>query len=269
MMRTAMVLGVVSLVVLMVGCTPTSEQRDTEFALRKAEQDRDRLERLVSQEQARNTLLEDRLEAYEANQRAGLATISSLREQVSVLEEENLRLTSLIEERVNRPLKRPQVSSSPLPAEVDEALRGFAARHTGRVWYDAARGAVSFANDRLFTTGSDIIETDARQPLVELAGILGGAPADYEVVIVGHTDDVAIRNPNTQSKHPTNWHLSVHRAIAVQQVMIGAGLPSERVAVMGYGPYRPVSDDRAQNRRVEVFLVRAGMVRGFEPVRGG
>ena len=59
----------------------------------------------------------------------------------------------------------------------------------------------------------------------------------------------------------------MHRAIVVKDVLVKAGLPAQRLAVMGYGPYRPVSDDRSRNRRVELFLVRTGEVQTFAPVQ--
>ena len=54
-------------------------------------------------------------------------------------------------------------------------------------------------------------------------------------------------------------HLSAHRAIAVRNVLGNAGVPWERMSVMGWGEYRPAvpnnpSTGTAANRRVEIFL---------------
>jgi len=94
-----------------------------------------------------------------------------------------------------------------------------------------------------------------------LAGIIDSpAAADFDAVIVGHTDNIPIVKPETKAKHPTNWHLSVHRAISVMNVLRGGAVAPDRLGVMGYGEYRPaVANDtkanRAKNRRVEVYLV--------------
>jgi hypothetical protein len=53
-------------------------------------------------------------------------------------------------------------------------------------------------------------------------------------------------------------HLSVHRAIAVRDALVGDGVAPARFSVMGYGEYRPVAangrNGSPENRRVEVFL---------------
>lgn len=164
-------------------------------------------------------------------------------------------------------LTRPEVPISPLPESIDAALTAYVERYPDRVSYDQPRAALSFANDRLFELGSDALQPDAQLALAELAPILAhSAPEQYEILVVGHTDDVPITKPETAALHPTNWHLSVHRAIAVQRVLAAAGLPPSRFGVVGYGPYRPVSTDRAQNRRVEIFIAPKGDTQPLAPV---
>ncbi|MCH7871903.1 MAG: OmpA family protein, partial [Planctomycetes bacterium] len=70
----------------------------------------------------------------------------------------------------------------------------------------------------------------------------------------------------TKRRHPSNRHLSVHRAIAVAEVLSKNGLPAANLAVMGYGAQRPISTDLAENRRVEMYLSRRGEVK---PLGGG
>ena len=87
----------------------------------------------------------------------------------------------------------------------------------------------------------------------------------FEVVVVGHTDDRPVTRSETKAKHPTNWHLSAHRAIAVANILWKNGYQSSRVGVMGCGEYRPAADNsteagRGQNRRVEIYLIPTGSV---------
>ena len=65
----------------------------------------------------------------------------------------------------------------------------------------------------------------------------------------GHTD-------NTGSK-ATNQRLSAARATAVRDLLISKGVDASRMTAKGYGPDKPVADNktvagRAANRRVEL-----------------
>lgn len=148
-----------------------------------------------------------------------------------------------------------------LPPELQNALKEFAERHPKMAQYDSERGVLKFGSDVVFDLGSDDVKPAAAETLAELAEIVNSAAAaDFDVMIVGHTDNVPIRRPQTLEKHPTNWHLSVHRAIAVMKVLRGAGTTEERLGVMGYGEFRPIESNvgrrgNPNNRRVEVFLV--------------
>ncbi|NCF41171.1 MAG: OmpA family protein, partial [Planctomycetia bacterium] len=61
-----------------------------------------------------------------------------------------------------------------------------------------------------------------------------------------------------RAKHPTNMHLSTHRAISVRDALVKDGIAANRVQVAGYGEFRPVAENgkrgSATNRRVEIFL---------------
>ena len=149
----------------------------------------------------------------------------------------------------------------PLPAELDEALQDLARSNPELMSYDPDLGMVKFHSDLTFDLGSVAIKPAAAVSLTKLAGILNTPiAATYEVRILGHTDGVPIRKKVTRENHPTNWHLSVHRSIAVKDALAGAGVPEDRMGVAGYGPYRPVAADRASggnelNRRVEIYLL--------------
>ena len=85
------------------------------------------------------------------------------------------------------------------------------------------------------------------------------AARDFDVMIVGHTDNVRI-SPGTAKTHPTNWHLSVHRAVSVLFELNRDGINFDRMGVMGYGEFRPRVPNPERggaeaNRRVEIFLV--------------
>jgi chemotaxis protein MotB len=247
------------------GCT--AQQPDRDFQLHKAEQERDALRQQVSSEQAKGVALQKKIDAADEQLSLTRADVGRLGDQVEKLTQHKQELEAVFAQLKSAALKRPEVAPSPLPSATDAALQVFASKFGERVWYDRGRGAVSFANDRLFDVGSDAVRSDAHAALHDLAGVLAQAElADYEVIVVGHTDATPITKPESQTRHPTNWHLSVHRAIAVREILEKAGLPANRLGVMGYADQRPLGSDPAQNRRVEVFVVRKGGVQPFQPV---
>lgn len=147
-----------------------------------------------------------------------------------------------------------------LPQPLSDALAELAAANPDLMSYDPDRGMVKLRSDLTFALGSADVQPAAVTALQRLATVLNSAAAaPYEVRIVGHTDNVRIANPATKAKHPTNWHLSAHRAIAVQEVIQGAGVSPVRIGVGGYGEYRPAVPNGPRgaeaNRRVEIYLV--------------
>ena len=153
-----------------------------------------------------------------------------------------------------------------LPEALDSALKQFAQQYPEAVAYDADRGTVKWKSDLLFALGSDVVKDSAKASLARFAEIVSSAEAaGFDVIVVGHTDNIRIRREATRQAHPTNWHLSAHRAIAVSDVLQSDGLVPGRIGVMGFGEYKPIQpndseEGRAQNRRVEIHLVPQGSI---------
>lgn len=158
-------------------------------------------------------------------------------------------------------LARQAGQAGPLPQDMNESLADFAKANSELLSFDPSRGLVELKSDCTFDAGSDVVKPQAEPVLAALAKICSAEGAsDYQVLIVGHTDDMPIVHPETMAKHPTNWHLSVHRAIAVMDILKN-NMPQQQLAVMGFGQYRPVAENQPNhrgnplNRRVEVFIV--------------
>jgi chemotaxis protein MotB len=150
---------------------------------------------------------------------------------------------------------------TPLPAEMNVLLQDFA-KTSDMVDFDATTGMLKFKSDLLFNLGSDDVQAGAIESIKALAGIMTSTEGEqFDMVVVGHTDDVPIKKASTLKNHPTNWHLSVHRAISVEKMLESNGLSPQRMAVKGYGQYRPVETNKpgkkgnAANRRVEIFII--------------
>ncbi len=118
---------------------------------------------------------------------------------------------------------------------------------------------IALKSDEFFSPGSANLVSGADTKIIEAIGdqYLEGLK---EVMVQGHTDDVPLRKGGT---YASNWELSAARAARVARVMIDKlNIPPEKVAVTGFGEFRPKQDNakgddaRAQNRRVEVVLVK-------------
>ena len=123
--------------------------------------------------------------------------------------------------------------------------------------YEQERGLViSFKDTLLFASGSDQLNDKARQIIIQVSAALQNIP-NY-IRVEGHTDNLPINTP----QFPSNWELSVLRASNVVHVMSeSAGIPAERLSIIGYGENRPLvandsSENRAINRRVDVVILK-------------
>lgn len=147
-----------------------------------------------------------------------------------------------------------------LDPTTDSALRELAAQHPDLIEYIPELGLLRFKSDFTFASGSDAVSESARSTLRQLAGILNGAAAGYDVKILGHTDAQPVVRAKAQ--HPTNMHLSAHRAISVRRELVSMGVAPQRFEVAGRGEFDPIVQNgpdgkAAQNRRVEVYLTKA------------
>ena len=127
--------------------------------------------------------------------------------------------------------------------------------------FDPYTGVSKFTGDLLFATGSSEVRTDAHPVLQEFARIMNDPEAkQFNILVVGHTDDQPVKKAATRAKHANNWELSAHRATSVVDALSKQGLAEHRMGVAGYSQYQPIaanSDEhsRQRNRRVEIFIL--------------
>ena len=212
-------------------------------------------ERIAELERDRQTARDDnsRLQGELASQQVQAKEIQQESERQRADFEELSAEFEALAERLGR--------SGPLPQELDAMLAAFAAANSELLSYDTSKGRVRLLSDVTFAFASDQVKGQTKPVLAALAQICSAEQAkDCRVLIVGHTDDIPIVRPETKAKHPTNWHLSVHRAIAVKDVL-KKSMPEDRLAVMGFGEFKPIADNAPDNqgnplnRRVEIFIV--------------
>lgn len=108
----------------------------------------------------------------------------------------------------------------------------------------------------LFNSGEAEILPNVNQLLVKISGMVKGL--DNRIRFVGHTDNV----PISTAKYRSNMDLSAMRAINVREFMVkSGGLNPVNARAEAAGEYEPkatngTEEGRAQNRRVEIFIVR-------------
>ncbi len=205
-----------------------------------------------------------KITAYEGSLVDKDRLIENLQEENATLDRSFSQAQQLVQKFADMPAMAPVVMEKGLPAELDEALRAFSAEHSNNVSYDEQRGMLKWSSDLLFVTGSDVAKAPAVESLTRFTEILKSSAGDpFEVMVVGHTDSRPIVRERTLENHPTNWHLSAHRAIAVGNVLLEAGYDPQRISVVGCGEYRPLTENdsessMAQNRRVDIYIVPRG-----------
>lgn len=115
--------------------------------------------------------------------------------------------------------------------------------------------SVVVADRVLFPSGQAELQPEARAFLSRLAPLLRNLP--NAIQIRGHTDDRPIRTP----EYPSNWELSLARAVNVLRYLVQAGIPGERLSAAGFGATQPVASNeteegRLRNRRVEIVVLQ-------------
>ncbi|WP_084420370.1 flagellar motor protein MotB [Henriciella litoralis] len=106
----------------------------------------------------------------------------------------------------------------------------------------------------------EVGQSEPTDLLVNLLGLISGSlnSFDNDIKIVGHTDNRQFRNAGGYD----NWNLSADRANTARKLLLGDGLPGERMReVSGRADTDPLIADNpsaAQNRRISITIVTTG-----------
>ncbi len=120
-----------------------------------------------------------------------------------------------------------------------------------------------FQSEVLFARGSATLGPEGQAQILQVAATLKEVaeriPADIEWIlqVEGHTDRVPI---NTL-QFPSNWELSMARAMSVLRLLQDAGIPARRLSAAGFAEYQPLEDRDDEeayrrNRRIELKLTQ-------------
>lgn len=115
---------------------------------------------------------------------------------------------------------------------------------------------ISIQDGVLFNSGDANVVKKVEPLLLQISNMLH--KLDNNIKVTGHTDNIPISN----EKFHSNWELSAMRAINVMNFMATAGkINPDKLSIEAYAEHMPKYDNstetgRAQNRRVEIFVLR-------------
>ncbi|HEY4120165.1 MAG TPA: OmpA family protein, partial [Byssovorax sp.] len=115
-----------------------------------------------------------------------------------------------------------------------------------------ARGVViSLSGSVLFETAKWDLLPSAQQRLSDVAEAIVAQDPESKIVVEGYTD--------SQGSQASNMTLSQRRAESVRAFLVSRGVAADRIRAIGYGPAKPIADNRspegrANNRRVEIVI---------------
>ncbi len=110
---------------------------------------------------------------------------------------------------------------------------------------------LTMSSEVSFDFNSAHIKSTFQSPLNKIADIMSRYP-QTQIVVIGHTDNVG--------SDQYNLDLSLRRANSVADYLIMRGVATSRMGTEGRGEMEPIANNdivtgRAQNRRVEIFVV--------------
>ncbi len=153
----------------------------------------------------------------------------------------------------SRERKKAQVGSIVAIKEVVKELRE---KQKINVFQDKRGIVIRITDTAIFDSGSAEIRKDALDAVDGLTKIL--SDMNENIQVEGHTDNLPIKSPI----FPSNWELSSARATSIVRRFISDGVDPKRLTAIGYGEYRPITDNdtaenRGKNRRVDIVVLNA------------
>jgi chemotaxis protein MotB len=167
-----------------------------------------------------------------------------------------ISLPNLAAKRRAEAMRRERERLTTLARELTSTLAPLVKEGKVRVTQSSRGVSVEINASVLFDSGDATLTADSKEALRALAVLLRDDP--HALQVEGHTDITPIRS----AVFPSNWELSAVRASSVVRLFIDAGVPANRMTVVGHGSNIPVAsndepDGRARNRRVAVTILSA------------
>ncbi|GEL75145.1 OmpA/MotB family protein [Myxococcus virescens] len=208
-------------------------------------------EKIAELEQEREAL-NTRLGTAESRLTAGAA-------ERRALEEKNSQLAALNDElaRNTKKLAQAKEELEKRSSEYENLAQSLKQEISdGKIQLSELKGkmTVQLKDKILFASGSARVGKEGEEALKKIADALKTVQGKI-IRVEGHTDDV----PTGGGQFPSNWELSLARAMAVVRSLQNAGVDPTFLSAAGYGQYQPIAandsaENRSLNRRIEIVL---------------
>jgi chemotaxis protein MotB len=142
--------------------------------------------------------------------------------------------------------------------KLEEKMKDEISKGDIRLSQSGGRLRVDLVDKILFDSGEAVISKRGEGVLGRVGAVLATVE-DKQIQVSGHTDSNPISEKLT-AQFPTNWELSVARAVNVVRFLEEkAGVPPKTLIASGYGQHHPIASNksgqgRARNRRIEILL---------------
>ena len=182
-------------------------------------------------------------------------------EKLTALEDERTRLSSE-RDQLQQTVAEKEAELARLKAtyeDIEQKLKSEIADGEIRLSQAAGRIQVDLVDKILFESGEASLSERGAEVLARLGTVLAKVEG-RSIFVSGHTDD-APPSQRLAATFPTNWELSVARAVNVVRFLgEKGGVPSGRLVAAGHSDTRPVASNatpkgRARNRRIEILLI--------------
>lgn len=202
-------------------------------------------------------------EEKEKQRKALEEQLAALQQQQQALEGEKAKL-STEKEQLTQVVQEKEAELAKLKAtyqEFEEKLKAEIQQGEVRLSQAEGRIQVDLVDKILFDSGEASLSPRGAEVLARLGAVLAQVE-DKSIQVSGHTDD-SPPSPKLAATYPSNWELSVARAVnVVRFLQEKAKVPARRLVAAGYGESQPVASNatpkgRARNRRIEILLMPA------------
>ena len=201
--------------------------------------------------------LEEKISRLQEDLRQERETAMSREKETSVLKDKISKLQAQIQGQnfvAQSRIKELKSASKSLIAELERELKD----KLLTIKELKEKLTITLVDSLLFDFGKATITTEGREALDKVGNIVRNIH-DMQIWIVGHTDNVPIKNEYLY-KFPSNWELSAARASAVTNYFQKNNtIDPKDLTVIGRSFYEPVAtndtaEGRAKNRRVEIII---------------
>lgn len=253
-LRAAALLAAGVLFTGLTGCVSNDEYKRLNASFEQARSQLAEAENDLARSRARIAELEGRIADMEKlNGNQGLDALRKERDLLAQqLADAQKRINDLLQMASQEPA---------LPPVVNAALRDLAAKYPDLLEFDERLGMLRLKSDLTFDVGSTDVKPRAKEALGKVAQIFDMPEiAQNEIQVVGHTDDIPVRQSTTMRMNPSNEILSTNRAWAVADVLRTDGVRENRLLASGWGEQRPVVANapghrgNERNRRVDIYV---------------